>query len=412
MPRSPYAVAAVAAAVACAGLSSPQQRPAAAAPGAVVLISIDGFRSDYIQRPAARNLRALAARGVRAEWMTPVFPSKTYPSHYTMVTGRWPEHHGVVANTMWDSEIGYTFEIGNRQAVADPRWWGDEPIWVAVERQGRRAAAFFWPGTETAIDGVRPTWWRRYDGSVPIAQRVAQLLEWLSLPADSAPLLVTTYFGEVDRAGHDFGPDAPQTSAAIGRVDSAIGALVHGLEHRGLAGKVNLVVVSDHGMAAVGKERIIYLDDYLDLSQVEVIDWSPVAALAPRAGTDAEAIYARLHGRHPRLTVYRRDDIPERYHYRAHPRIAPIIALADDGWQISSRPRAAASTREERGSHGYDPTLPSMRALFVADGPAFRSGAVVAPFGNVHVYALLCEILRLRPAVNDGALDSVRAMLR
>ena len=405
-------LALLATAFACTG-----RTPQAAVPGSpkadpVVLISIDGFRADYIRRPQARNLSALADRGVRAEWMTSVFPSKTYPSHYTMVTGLWPEHHGVVANTMWDSAIGYRFETGNRDAVADPRWWPAEPIWVAVERQGRRAAAFFWPGTETAIDGVRPTWWRRYDGSIPNAERVRQLLEWLSLPPDSAPVLVTTYFGGVDRAGHDFGPDARETDAAIAHVDSAIGALMEGVDARGLGGKVNLVVVSDHGMTPVAKERTIYLDDYLDLAEVEVIDWSPVAALAPRGSGDAEELYRRLHGRHPRLTVYRRDDIPERYHYRAHPRIAPVIAVADEGWLISSRSRDASRLREERGSHGYDPALPSMRALFVAQGPAFRTGAVIAPFGSVHVYELLCEVLGLRPAPNDGALDSVRAMLR
>jgi len=408
----PLALALLATAFACTG-----RTPRAAVAGSpkadpVLLISIDGFRADYIRRPQARNLRALADRGVRAEWMTSVFPSKTYPSHYTMVTGLWPEHHGVVANTMWDSAIGYRLETGNRDAVADPRWWAAEPIWVAVERQGRRAAAFFWPGTETAIDGVRPTWWRRYDGSVPNAERVRQLLEWLSLPPDSAPVLVTTYFGGVDRAGHDFGPDAPETNAAIAHVDSAIGALMEGVDARGLGGKVNLVVVSDHGMTPVAKERTIYLDDYVDLAAVEVIDWSPVAALAPRGGGNAEGLYRRLHGRHPRLTVYRRDDIPERYHYRAHPRIAPVIAVADEGWLISSRSRDASRPREERGSHGYDPALPSMRALFVAQGPAFRNGAVIAPFGSVHVYGLLCEVLGLRPAPNDGALDSVRAMLR
>jgi predicted AlkP superfamily pyrophosphatase or phosphodiesterase len=405
MRRSHLALAVLAGALGC-------RVPSPADARSLVLISIDGFRADYIHRPEARNLHALAERGVRAQWMTPVFPSKTYPGHYTMVTGRWPEHHGLVANAMWDDDIGYRFELGNRKAVADPRWWEGEPIWVAAERQGRRVAAFFWPGTETAINGVRPTWWRRYDGSVPNTERVAQLLEWLSLPADSAPALVITYFGDVDRAGHDFGPDAAETNAAIARVDSAIGALVDGIERHGLTGKVNLVVVSDHGMTPVATERTIYLDDYLDLSRVEVIDWSPVAALAPRGGADPQALYRSLHGRHPRLTVYRREEIPERYHYRAHRRIAPVIAVADEGWLISSRRRAASAGREERGSHGYDPALPSMRALFVADGPAFRNGAVVAPLGSVHVYGLLCEVIGLRPAPNDGALDSVRAVLR
>jgi predicted AlkP superfamily pyrophosphatase or phosphodiesterase len=408
MLRLPRSLALLAATLACAATCSCGVSPDA--PGSVVLVSIDGFRADYIERPQAAHLRALARRGVRAEWMTPVFPSKTYPNHYSMVTGLWPEHHGVVANTMWDSAIGYKFELGNDSAIADPRWWEAEPLWVTAERQGLRTAAFFWPGTETPIAGVRPTWWRRYDASVPNADRVRQLLEWLSLPADSAPRLVTTYFGEVDRRGHDFGPDAPETDTAITRVDSAIAALVDGIKARGLAGRVNLVVVSDHGMTPVSDERRIYLDDYLDLSRVEMIDWSPIAALAPRGGADAESLYSALRGRHPHLAVYRREEVPQRYHYRAHRRIAPVIAVADDGWRITTR-RWAATAKRERGSHGYDPALPSMRALFVAEGPAFRHGAVVPPFGSVHVYELLCAVLRVRPLPNDGSLDSVRALL-
>ncbi len=400
----------LACAVACGGPSTSKEPLAPVPGGPLVLISIDGFRADYIGRPEAANLRALAGRGVRAEWMTPVFPSKTYPNHYTIVTGLWPEHHGVVANTMWDSVIGYRFEFTSPRAVADPRWWGGEPIWVTAQRQGRRAAAFFWPGTEAEIGGIRPTWWRRYDASVPNAERVRQVLEWLSLPPDSAPALVTMYFRDVDWRSHEFGPDAPQTDSAIARVDRDLGALVAGIKARGLAGRVNLVVVSDHGMTAVAPERTIYLDDYLDLAAVEVIDWSPVAALAPAGTADAAELYRRLKGRHPQLTVYRREEIPERLHYRAHPRIAPVIAIADEGWSISTRVRATTG-RRERGSHGYDPALPSMRALFVADGPAFRDGAVVAPFGNVHVYELMCAVLGLMPAANDGSLDSVRALL-
>ncbi|HET8625679.1 MAG TPA: ectonucleotide pyrophosphatase/phosphodiesterase, partial [Gemmatimonadales bacterium] len=248
----------------------------------VVLISIDGFRPGDIDRPGAVNLRALARGGVRARWMTPVFPTKTYPNHYTIATGLWPEHHGVVSNMMWDSTIGYRFTFTSARAVSDSRWWAGEPIWVTAERQGRRAAAFFWPGTEAAIGGVRPTWWHAYDGSVPNARRVAQALEWLSLPPDSAPAVITLYFNDVDWSSHEYGPDAPETDSAIARVDTVLGTLRQGIVERGLSQRVNLIVVSDHGSVPLTAERTIYLDDLIDLSAVEVIDWSPVAALAPR----------------------------------------------------------------------------------------------------------------------------------
>jgi predicted AlkP superfamily pyrophosphatase or phosphodiesterase len=385
---------------------SPASRPSR---GTVLLISIDGFRPDYLQRAPAVNLRALAARGVRAEWMTSVFPSKTYPAHYTLATGLWPEHHGIVGNWMWDSTIGYTFRMTDRQSVRDPRWWSGEPIWVTAERQGRRAAAFMWPGTEAAIGGVQPTWWRPYAAEVAETTRINEIFGWLMLPPDSAPAIVLTYFGGVDRKGHDYGPDSPQVDSAIARVDSAVGALVAGIDARGRR-DVNLVIVSDHGMAALSPDRVIYLDNYLDLAGVRMIDWSPVAAIAPGGGTDAATIYRQLAGRHPQLTVYRRDEIPERYHYREHRRIAPVIAVAGEGWVITSHERAPRALRE-RGSHGYDPAAPSMRAVFIAAGPAFRRGAVVAPFSAVHVYELLCAVLGLRPAANDGMKDSVSAML-
>lgn len=389
---------------ACGGADARQARPGQA----VVLVSLDGFRWDYLDRPQARNLRALAARGVRAERLVPVFPSKTFPNHYTLVTGLYPEHHGIIANTMWDDAIGQTFSLSARDVMVDPRWWGGEPLWVTAVKAGRASASFFWPGSDVAIGGVYPTYYRVYDGRVPNAQRIATVLDWLSLPGDSAPVFVTTYLSDVDGAGHEFGPDAPQTDSAIARVDTQVGALVAGLAARGLAGRVNLIVVSDHGMSATSPERRIYLDDYLDLSRVIVVDWSPVAAITPRPGYEDSA-YARLRGAHPQLAVYHKAEVPARLHFNQHPRITPIVAIAADGWSVTARGRRQYGPG---GNHGSDPELPSMGALFIAAGPAFRRGAVVEPFGAVHVYALMAHITGLPPASHDGSLDSVRALLR
>ncbi len=392
--------------LACLACTAPQA-PAPASGQTTVLVSLDGFRWDYIDRPQAVNLRALAARGVRARRMVPAFPSKTFPNHYTMVTGLYPEHSGIISNTMWDDAIGKTFSLGAREVMVDPRWWGGEPLWVTAVKNGKRSASFFWPGSDVAIGGFLPTYYRVYDGRVANSTRVRSVLQWLALPVDSAPLFITMYMSDVDNAGHEFCPDTPQTDSAIAQVDSMVGALVAGIAAAGLTDRVNLVIVADHGMAAVSPDRQILLDDYIDLARVIVVDWSPVAAIRPREGYE-DSVYTRLKNAHPQLTVYRKAEIPARLHYQASPRITPIVALAADGWHIARRSRPL---REPGGAHGFDNALPSMGALFVAAGPAFKRGVVVEPFQSVHVYALLARITGLPPVPNDGSLDSVRALL-
>ncbi len=387
----------------CAGpartpIGAPTAAPDAAADGQrVLLISLDGFRADYLDRPGAVRLRELAARGVRAEAMIPAFPSKTFPNHYTLVTGLEPDEHGIIANVMRDPVLG-TFRTSDVAAQQDPRWWGGEPIWVTAERQGRRAASLFWPGSEAAIDGISPTWWTRYDHDLSHAERIKRVLAWLALPADSAPAVITMYFPDTDDAGHRYGPMAVEVDSAIARVDRSIGAIVDGIDRLGLTDVVNVLVVADHGMAPVSRDRVIVLDELVDMSSIEVVDWSPVAAIIPDAGR-AEAVYAALHGAHPRLQVWRKGEVPARLHYNDHPRITPIIALADEGWTIASRAQVArmdATGWTTGGAHGYDPALPSMGAVFVAAGPGIARRGVVPPFRNTEIYPLMVRLLGLR----------------
>lgn len=372
---------------------------------ATVLISLDGFRADYLNRPAAVRLRLLAARGVRAERLIPAFPSKTFPNHYTIVTGLYPEHHGIVANTMRDERIGTTFTIGDTTIARDPRWWGGEPIWNTAERQGVRTAAFFWPGSDYAVNGRYPTYYTPYDGSIPNRTRVQRVLDWLTLPVAEAPRFVTLYFSTTDDVGHKHGPRTPQVDAAIAHVDSLVGALVDGLAARRLTERVNLVVVSDHGMTEVDSTRVIRLDEYVDLADMEVVDWMPVTAVTPKPGKLA-SVYNALR-RVPHLQVYHKDSVPERFHYRANSRITPLVLLADEGWTISSSERLRLSGPPVGATHGYDNMLPSMGALFLAAGPDIQQGRVIGPVANVHVYPLLARLLGVRPAPHDGAADSL-----
>ena len=375
----------------------------------VVLVALDGFHPSYLDRPVSRHLQRLAQGGVRARWLVPVFPTKTFPNFHSIATGLYPEHHGIVSNNMRDSVLG-RFALWERDAVRDPRWWGGEPIWVTAVRQGRRAASFFWPGSDVAIQGVRPHYYRAYDRTVSSAERVRHVLRWLSLRGEYSLPLITLYLDDVDYASHEYGPDAPETDSAIASVDGAVGALVGGIKTMGLEHRVNLVVVSDHGMARVDLRQVVYLDDFIDAGSIDAIDLGPFVSLAPVA-VSAEEVYRRLSRAHPRLAVYRKWEVPTAYHYRSHPRIPPIIGVLSDGWTATTRSAAAERERVSLGEHGYPPERESMRAIFLADGPAFRDGVVVEPFQNIHVYALLAHVLGLTPAATDGRLDSVRVML-
>jgi len=389
--------------------SEPASESAATPP--LLLISIDGFSADYLNQYKAPTLARLARGGTQSEGLISAFPTKTFPNHYTIVTGLYPEHHGIIANTMYDPVFDASFSLGNRAAVSDGRWWGGEPIWVTAQQQGLHSATLFWPGSEAEIQGLRPTYWLPYDGDMPGEARVAQVLNWLDLPPDARPSFLTLYFSRVDSNGHWYGPDSDSTAQAIAEVDRFLGMLVDGLEQRGLLGRMHILVVSDHGMAATSSERVILLDDYIDLNDVRVVDWNPVVMLRPTPGRE-DSVYAAL-SQAPHLAVHRKTEMPEHLHFDSHRRIPPIIGIADEGWVITTRERYEENpSRFNGGTHGYDPRLPSMHGLFLGHGPAFPQGAVVEPFENVHLYNLMAMLLDLEPAPNDGDPSVARRLLQ
>ncbi|HVI25030.1 MAG TPA: ectonucleotide pyrophosphatase/phosphodiesterase [Xanthomonadaceae bacterium] len=383
---------------ACASVAPPPAAPP------VLLVSIDGLRADVVGRGEMPTLDALARRGVWARWMNPSYPALTFPNHYTLVTGLRPDHHGIVQNTMRDPVLG-TFSLHDRDAVGDPRWWGGEPLWTTLRRHGGRAATMFWPGSEAAIGGAHPDYWRPFDATVTPAQRVDQVLAWLDLPRARRPRFLTLYFNQVDSAEHATGVASPETRAAQSAVDVALARLLRGLEARGMRERINLVVVSDHGMAEIPDGQRVPLADLLHDagladSDVDVVTAGQVIGLAARPGHEA-AVDAHLPGRHPHATCWRKAELPARWHYGRHPRIPPYVCQADVGWRYLA-PEDDADDWSARGAHGYAPEAPEMRAVFVADGPAFRNGVRLPPFDNVDVYPLLARLLRIAPAPNDG----------
>ena len=380
-------------------------------PTPVLLISIDSFRPDYLDRGITPNLARIARSGVRARWMNPSYPSLTFPNHYTLVTGLRPDHHGIVHNTMRDAELG-EFHNSDETAVREPRWWGGEPIWVTAEKAGLRTATLFWPGSEAPIKGTWPTDWMKYDDAMPMHRRVDIVLEWLARPVSQRPRLVTLYFGALDHAAHDFGPDSPETNAMLADIDAAIGRLLHGLSAQGLHDRVNIVVVSDHGMAPVPYAHSRNVESLVDPDDATYVSVGEVVGFVPRPGRQAAA-EAQLLGHHDHYECWRKGELPPRWQYGTHPRVPPIVCQMDTGFTaVTPQKLAARRPGTTRGSHGYDPADPSMRALFIAQGPAFRQGVEIAPFDNVDVYPLLAKLVGIKPEASDGDMAPLLPALK
>jgi predicted AlkP superfamily pyrophosphatase or phosphodiesterase len=399
--------------------------PAHSGPTPLLLISIDGYRHDYIDRHLSPTLEMLAHGGVIAQSMQPSFPSLTFPNHYTIVTGLRPDHHGVVNNNMSDPLLG-KFTLSDRKAVSDGRWWnGGMPLWITADRQGLRTATMFWPGSEADIHGQHPDYWKPFDATLSPDKRVDQILAWLDLPARQRPAFLTLYFDAVDHAAHGHGPDSPEVNQAIRETDAAMARLVAGLRQRGLYDRLNLIVLADHGMAAIPAKNIILIDQRMPLGQVEVVSKGVLAGFNPRPsehvqghtrrGDDFARIEVQMEKPQQHMQCWDKTRVPARLAYGSNPRVPQLLCLADVGWRITTTAEAAADQRAGKthlGDHGFDNQAPSMQALFLAHGPAFRQGVTVKSFPNVDVYPLMAHLLGITPAANDGSYDAVKDMLR
>ncbi|MDB6168127.1 MAG: Nucleotide diphosphatase [Verrucomicrobia bacterium] len=377
----------------------------------LLLISLDGFRWDYFAKYPAEtvNLRHLLAEGSSARELIPVFPSNTFPNHYTIVTGLYPAHHGVINNEMFDPGTQRFFRYNRANSVRESEWWGGEPIWVTAIRQGHPAATSFWTGSEASIGGVHATFWKSYDPKIPFEKRLEELLSWMRLPAEQRPVVVTFYLEETNSVGHKFGPDSKELAATVKLLDGRVGTMLARLKAEGQV--LNVVIVSDHGMTEISADRVTLLDDYLDLSSVQIDFSGPVVGLRPLEGTAESVVRALSALPHARACLAR--DLPERFHLVDNPRIPPVWIVPDEGWEIETR-RYFETIRFKfnHGDHGYDPALSSMHGILLAHGPSFKSGVAVDPVENIHIYNLLCAALRLTPARNDGDDRLVRAFLR
>ncbi|KAG0334099.1 hypothetical protein BG004_000560 [Podila humilis] len=374
----------------------------------VIVLSFDGLRADYLKRGLTPTLLSVGEQGVKAEFMQPSFPTLTFPNHYTMCTGLYPSSHGIVANMFYDPALNDDFNYRIPEKSWDPKWWGGEPIWETAVRQNQKSGVIMWPGGE-AMRSVPPTYHVRHKSSTPVQAKMDTLLEWLDKPKEERPTVMTVYISEVDTAGHYFGPDSKRLQKALTQVDTALASLLDGLRSRNLDKIINLMLVSDHGMSYVTAATSIYYDDYIDPSELILEE-----SLQPHLGIQTKdpkrllEIYQTLKDAQFKhnlpFKVYKREDIPARYHYASNPRIAPVVVLADPGHVMTRRDMDVAVV----GVHGWDNEMEEMRAIFIASGPAFpnQGPQPLPPIENVELYEIIARTAGL--VIKDGATDGVR----
>ncbi len=372
----------------------------------LIVVSIDSFRNDYLTKLSLPNLSKLARNGVHSP-LQAVFPSITFPNHYSIATGLYPKHHGIIMNEFVTKEMKEPFTyIGHRLTVSDPNWWKGEPIWISAEKQGQLTASASWPISGFTIKGIRPTYYQEYpeDGSPAI--RIKQLLSWLDLPKNQRPTLLMAYFENLDNAGHKAGPDSQEVRQTAQQIDKAIGQLVKGLEQRGIASQVNLVIVSDHGMSPINPNKIIDLMSIIPKKDLLAItDSDAVVAVYPKP-EKINQVYQALKQANKGMSVYRETEIPSRFHFNSS-HTPPILCVADEQGYLLGKDK-----EPQKGTHGYDPKLQSMHAVFIATGPAFKKGYTRSAIENINLYSLFTRILQIQPAKNDGSLAAITDVLQ
>ncbi|CAG8702439.1 16159_t:CDS:2 [Gigaspora margarita] len=370
----------------------------------ILLVSFDGFRADYLDRNLTPTLNELIQNGIKAEYMMPSFPSVTFPNHYTIVTGLYPESHGIVGNEFYDPDLNDDFYYTNPNKSWDSKWWAGEPIWVTAVKQGQKSGVSQWVGTASVIQGYTPTYHYPYTPNVSIEEKVRHIMDWLDLPLDERPTFLAAYASQVDSAGHKFGPDSVGVNESLEYVDKFAHSLWEGLVHRNF----------DHGMAQTISSNQIFLDNIFNVSKVRPLEGYPLAGIRPYDDSDIHEIYLSLKdaSQNQPWQCYLREEIPERFNFRASNRIAPIYCIPPLGWILSTHRDFNQSTIP-KGAHGYDNLEPEMRGIFLASGPAFKEIAlkkktnVIKGFLNIEVYNIMAKILGLTPAENNGTIGGI-----
>jgi predicted AlkP superfamily pyrophosphatase or phosphodiesterase len=379
----------------------------------VILISFDGFRWDYVNRDITPNFDVIRESGVSANSLRPCFPSKTFPNHMSIVTGMYPEHHGIISNNFNDYFTSEKFSMGDTIQSRNERWYKGEAFWETAERQGIITASYFWPGSDVSDPYRQPTYFYKYEHLKPYKERVDGVIEWLRLPYEKRPHFITSYFDATDTYGHKYGPDSPGVNQAIAQLDSILGYFFQRLQEINLFDSTNIIIVSDHGMTETSFERTVNIEELLKGYDYQSGDTGPFMLIEP-ADKDLENVYKKLKENENHYIVYRRADVPEYYHYSDNPLIPELVIIADNGWGVETNKSLENLQKYgTKGNHGYDNHWIDMHGIFYAMGPAFKKSYKVGTLNNIDIYPLLCKIFNLASnQLIDGKLERISYILK
>jgi predicted AlkP superfamily pyrophosphatase or phosphodiesterase len=381
----------------------------------VILISLDGFRWDYVDKYRPPNLINFISKGVEAKSLIPSYPSKTFPNHYSIATGMYPDKHGIIGNIFYSYKKEATYNIRNRKMAEDGSFYGGSPIWIEANKASMVTASYFFVGTEANIQGMTPTYYYRYDGSIKNEDRVAQAVKWLKMPAENRPHLITMYFSDMDDAGHNFSPsNEEKLKDKLLALDKNLGDLFNGVIATGLP--VNIIIVSDHGMANQPVKNLIPIDDIQNDSLFLTINNGSIVNIHPKKNVDTNSLFKDLKQKENHFKIYKTKDTPGFEKIPTNKDWGSFQLVPDSGYYFSTKKSIAARIEKNIttiGVHGFDTKYKDMHGIFYANGPAFKNNYEIPAVKNIHIYPLMCRILGLDiPKDIDGDLDQIKSVLK
>ncbi len=379
----------------------------------VILISFDGFRWDYTDRGITPHFDYVRQNGVSASSLRPCFPSKTFPNHISIITGMYPEHHGIISNEFRDPFTNKYYSMSDSNAVKDASWYRGEAFWETAERQGIKTASYFWPGSEVSLSFRHPTYYKKYEHHKPYRERVDGLINWLQLPYNERPHFITAYFDATDTYGHKYGPDSPETNFAIAQLDSILGYYFDKLKEINLFDSTNIIVVSDHGMTNISDDKTVNIENVLAGLKYQQNDHGPFMMIEPEAD-NPDTLYNRLKKNENHYKVYKREGVPAFFHFSDNPLISRIVIIAENGWNLETNKTIEQNKKySTKGNHGYDNYWMDMNGIFYAVGPSFRVNYRVGTINNIDIYPVLCRIFNVIPnPFADGRFDRIGYVLK